>query len=508
MKIVLTQELIARLRPSEKNQHFYDGRQPGLVLRLSPADSRTWYAVARPKGGGEPVWKKLGVWPEMPLGEARLEVLTALAKIRKTPEREPKAEPEGELWEVLAERYIDWLHRLDPHGKPVVRSARDLEAQIRRYLIEPWRGVPGKKITREMVVPVLTAQAEVRPNPLYGHGQQGQSKTIGGPFACRNLYNLAHTMFKRLADPPVKLSLSPLIPLNPVPGNGENIHGLTAEDLKRKVWLDRPSKLVAVWHAAGVMIEEGAPGASLFGRLTRIALADGQRKSQFAKLRRDQVEDGTLWFGRDEMKENVEHVMPLTSYIESELAELPIINGSPYYFTVYGRVPFNSFSYYQKRLRKLSGVTDFTTHDLRRTMRSWLSMIRLPNGRRIDRDVRELILAHSRPGMEGVYDVTTALEFQPEIREALECWQNHLLGLVEAPPKLGEPKQPPKSAEIPDRDQFIFPKKMAGTSASLAERGEEAQRALPDLRSSRFKGSRLNRALKIGRRITAPRPLS
>jgi integrase len=426
VKTVLTDELIARLRPSEKNQPFYDGKQTGLVLRITPADNRSWFAVARPKGATNPVWKKFGEWPELRVREARHAVLPALTEIGKIPATKEEDDP-GEPWEVMAERYLDWLHRLDPNGKPVVRSADYIESTIRRFLIEPWRGVPGKKITRKMVVPVLTAHLEVRPNPLYG--QKRQKRIIGGAFACRNLYIIAHAIFEWLADPPAKVSLSPFIPSNPVPSNGENIHGLSGEDLKRKVWLDRPSKLVAVWHAAGVMIEEGAPGASLFGRLTRIALADGQRRSQFAKLRRDQVEDGTLWFGRDEMKENVEHVLPLTTYIEQELSELPIINDSPYYFTVKGRVPFCSFGY-QKRLRQLSGVTDFTTHDLRRTMRSWLSLIRLPNGRRIDRDVRELILAHSRPGMEGVYDVTTALEFQPEMREALECWQNHLLGLA------------------------------------------------------------------------------
>ena len=429
MKIVLTDELIARLRPSEKNQPFRDGKQPHLVLRITPADNRSWFAVKRPPGGRDPIWKKIGEWPGMKTGKARDAVLPALAEIGKTEvTKAPATTEEGEPWESLVERYLDWLHRLDPNGKPVVRSAEDTESLIRRFLIEPWRGLPGKNITREMVVPVLTARLEVRPNPL--HGQKGQTRLIGGAFACRNLYMIAHAMFTWLGNPPAKLSLSPFIPSNPVPSNGKNIHGLSAEDLKRKVWLDRPSKLVAVWHAAGVMIEERVPGASLFGRLTRIALAAGQRKSQFAKLRRDQVEDGTLWFGRDVMKENVEHVMPLTTYIEQELSELPIINGSPYYFTIKGRVPFYHFDYYQDRLRKLSGVTDFTPHDLRRTMRSWLSLIRLPDGRRIDRDVRELILAHSRPGMEGVYDVTTALEFQPEMREALECWQNYLLGLV------------------------------------------------------------------------------
>jgi integrase len=360
--------------------------------------------------------------------EARRAVLPALAEIGKIPATKKEDDP-GEPWEVMAERYINYLHRCDRHGKPVVRSAYRLERLIRRFLIPPWRGMPGRQITREMTIDVLVAHKEVRPNPLAG--KPAEKRTIGGPFACRNLHNVAHAMFGWLADPPVDISRSRFIPANPVPSDGEKIHGLTAEDCKRSVWLDRESKLVAVWQAAGVMIEKSGPGGSIFGRLTRLALAEGQRRSQFAKLRRDQVEDGKLWFGRDQMKENAEHVLPLTTYIDQQLSILPIINDSPYYFTVNGDVPFNSFGYYHSKLRELSGVPDFTQQDLRRTMRSWLGQVRLPNGRRIDTDIREMILAHARQGMEKVYDVSTCLEYQDEMKEALEAWQTRLLGLVE-----------------------------------------------------------------------------
>lgn len=427
MKIVLTDELIARLRPSEKNQPFYDGKQPGLVLRITPADNRSWFAVKRPPEGRDPLWKKFGEWPEMKTREARDAVLPALAQIGKTMPK--SAKPGDEPWEVLAERYITYLHRLDRHGNPVVRSADESEAIIRRHLIEPWRGMPGRKITREVVVPVLKAHRRKRANPLDG---QGQPRMIGGPFACRRLHGIAHAMFGWLADPndpDSDMVIPAFISVNPVPSNGESIHGLRPEDCRRKVWLDRPSKLAAVWHAAGVMIDEGVPGGRLFGLLTRLAIAGGQRRSQFAKLRHDQVEGRTVWFGRDKMKENVEHVMPETTYINHELSSLPSFYGSPWYFTVHGRVPFNVFGYWHPRLRELSGVSDFTHHDLRRTMRSWLGMVRFPDGRRIDTDIRELIIAHARPGMEKVYDVTTALNFQPEMREALELWQAHLLRL-------------------------------------------------------------------------------
>ena len=43
-------------------------------------------------------------------------------------------------------------------------------------------------------------------------------------------------------------------------------------------------------------------------------------------------------------------------------------------------------------------VPSWVNHDLRRTLRTGLSKLR------IDRDICEAVLAHTRPGVEGVYD--------------------------------------------------------------------------------------------------------
>jgi hypothetical protein len=50
---------------------YWDTCTPGLALRVSPAGNRIFYAVRRPAGGGNPVWRKLGDWPGLSLREAR-----------------------------------------------------------------------------------------------------------------------------------------------------------------------------------------------------------------------------------------------------------------------------------------------------------------------------------------------------------------------------------------------------------------------------------------------------
>jgi hypothetical protein len=60
-------------------------------------------------------------------------------------------------------------------------------------------------------------------------------------------------------------------------------------------------------------------------------------------------------------------------------------------------------------------------HDLRRTLRTGLSKLR------VDRDIREAVLAHTRPGVEGVYD---RYDFQAEKMDALERWTAYVQGLA------------------------------------------------------------------------------
>ena len=73
------------------------------------------------------------------------------------------------------------------------------------------------------------------------------------------------------------------------------------------------------------------------------------------------------------------------------------------------------------RADRLSGVADWKIHDLRRTMRTGLSA--LP----VEDLVRELVIAHAKPGLHQVYDLHT---YQDEKRRCLELWVHRLLSTV------------------------------------------------------------------------------
>jgi hypothetical protein len=128
------------------------------------------------------------------------------------------------------------------------------------------------------------------------------------------------------------------------------------------------------------------------------------------------------------------------------ISPLPRFDGGDYLFShTGGRLPLkpNHFSDVKERLdaimleelkrsateagkdAKRVTLPGFVNHDVRRSVRTHLSALR------IGEEVREAVLAHVRPGIKGVYDRHQYLD---EKREALNLWSARLRSIVEPPP--------------------------------------------------------------------------
>ena len=130
------------------------------------------------------------------------------------------------------------------------------------------------------------------------------------------------------------------------------------------------------------------------------------------------------------------HSVPLTADMLAMLSNLPRFNRGEYLFsTTSGATSVSINDKVKKRLdagmlltlqemaRERGDNPDkvklppWINHDLRRTVRSRLSELR------VDADVAEAVLAHKKPGIRGVYD---RYEFLDEKRHALELWATRL----------------------------------------------------------------------------------
>jgi hypothetical protein len=92
---------------------------------------------------------------------------------------------------------------------------------------------------------------------------------------------------------------------------------------------------------------------------------------------------------------------------------------------------FQSPSKLKLRIDKLSGVTDWRWHDLRRTARSGMSRLG------VDARASEAALNHvsDRTKLQRTYD---RYDYAVEAIKALETWQAHVAGLVAE----ADPQQP------------------------------------------------------------------
>ena len=145
--------------------------------------------------------------------------------------------------------------------------------------------------------------------------------------------------------------------------------------------------------------------------------------------------------GKDSGKKQARaHAVPLTAEIVELLGSLPRFkNGTFLFSTTGGRSPTwigtrikerldNRMLLTLRALAKHRGehpaevtLPHFVNHDIRRTIRSHLSRLK------VTEEAREAVLAHARPGIKGTYDL---YDYFDEKREALELWAARLREIV------------------------------------------------------------------------------
>lgn len=124
------------------------------------------------------------------------------------------------------------------------------------------------------------------------------------------------------------------------------------------------------------------------------------------------------------------HCVPLTKEVLNLLSTLPRLNEGLFLFSITnGREPVEVAGHWRGKMEKAAKVYGWTPHDLRRTMRTNIGMIKeIFSDRSVD--VRELMIAHKKHGIIGVYQPHQVFEYLDEKRLGYELWHKRLAGLV------------------------------------------------------------------------------
>jgi integrase len=452
----LTDRTLKALKPAKSGQLYdlMDAEVPGFGVRVSDTGRRTFILIARYPGSNNPTRRALGEYAPLSSAELKEAERAHAALVASEPDLTfdqyllrtygpttlAGGREKARRWKGLIARRIDpkdeeERHRAAEQRKrtntfeavaedfiaeklPSERKGKEVEADIRREFLPVWRTRPIVEITDLDVLGVIKAKAKTK------------------PAQARNLLGHAKRLFSWAIDQRVYgLKTSPCESLKPTKIIGEKTSGeRTLSD----------EELFALWRAAKRL---PYPHGSIYRLLVLTALrlneAADTSWSEFDLANRLWTIPAHRMKGKNGKARP--HAVPLTNDVLAILERLPRFKTGDYLFsTTFGASPAWMSDKVKSRidnrmLRTLRALTrrrgddpskvklqHWTNHDIRRTVRSNLSRLR------VTEEAREAVLAHVRPGIKGTYDHHDYLD---EKREALTLWAARLRSIVEPAPE-------------------------------------------------------------------------
>jgi integrase len=443
----LTDRTIRALKaaPDGKRYEIMDTQVPGLAVRVSASGKRTFVLIARFPRYAQPARRALGEYVAvneaqekhryMVLSKSEREKETFDAYLVRTygASTLAGAREKARKWRAMIQSKIDPQVQQERQRQaelrqqrntfatvaedfikdklPGERKGREVERDIRREFIPAWGKRPIAEVGAQDVRAVVKA-----------------AKDRGAPYQAHNLLTTARRLFSWAIDQQVYgLETSPCERLKPKAIIGKKVFRTRVLD---------DDELRAFWRATRRF---NFP----YGPLFRMLALTGQRKSEVAEARWSEIDlPRKLWtIPAERMKADAAHVVPLSDYVVAILESLPRFKKGDHVFsTTFGVKPINGFSKAKERLdkrtlrswralarargedRRGAQIEPWVIHDIRRTMRTGLSALPVPDL------VRELVIAHTKPGLHKVYDQHAYLD---EKRRALDLWAARLRNIVE-----------------------------------------------------------------------------
>ncbi len=400
---VLTERMLRGLKPAPagKRTVIWDSVVPSLCVRVTDTGAASFNVMRRLNG--KVIRRKVGKigWSvpfpagqPLPyaLSDARDDARAAILDIsrgidpRATEEaaKEAEARSARQTFAAVAKEFLaDHVAGL--------RSAKEIEAAFKNDLLPAFGKRPIAEVSDADVARLLKSVAKTR------------------PYMARHLFAFLSKFYRwSLAQRCYGLTTSPCA-------------ALSAKDLLGKfnprTRVLNDSEIAALWRATAALRSPDGP-------FVRLLLLTGQRLREVAQMTWSEVDlaDAVWTIGAERMKGDMAHVVPLAPEAVALLESLPRFDG-PFVFTTNGRRAISDFSRIKHKLDGLMPeVGPWRFHDLRRSMRTGLSALRIADV------VSELCIAHAQKGLHKVYDQHRYLD---EKRHAFEAWAAHVLAICE-----------------------------------------------------------------------------
>ena len=300
---------------------------------VQPSGKRSF--AVRTRLAGKPIKVTIGQVGVIDLADARRRAGEALQAALSG--EDPRIEGATPRITTVADAVDEYIMR---YAKPRLRSWRDVDRRLRHDLVKLYGPRPLGSLTRVDLVRMLDAMAD--------RGlRQGANRTFA----------YTRKLLSWCAERGM-IEASPAAGIKP-----------PAKEISRDRVLE-DWEIAAIWTACGSL---GFP----FGPLIRLMLLCAQREGEVAGMRWCDVDlDGRIWtLPREQTKADREHTVPLSELALETLAAVPRLHDGDdaMIFSTTGTTKPSGWGRAKSRLDRLSGVSGWRLHDLRRTcsQRPW-----------------------------------------------------------------------------------------------------------------------------------------
>jgi integrase len=391
----LTETKIAHTRvPATGQVMLWDSQVRGLGVRILPSGSRTFWFMYRPTGGRSVNSRmvKINTFPTITLADARKRARDLAGQVARG------QNPAEHIAETKRRASSALRHLLAADGD-YARDLKDRHIVNAKVIISGLNRGLAKLMNQE--VAHLTRGDFV-----------GAIKAIekdGRPGAAADLRKFSRTFLEWCVSSGRAHSNVLAGLRNPKRSRAERLKA--ASNGGRALSDD---EIRNVWQAAGNL--------GSFGALVRLALLTALRRGELAQLerKRDLLADRII-VQPQHAKSGAQHEVPLTAAMRAVIAAVPVGTSRLVFPSVITGGRIRGWTKLVAKLQRDSGV-DFKLHDLRRTARTLMSRLGVPE------DIAELAIGHVRADLIARYNKDQAWEGRSDAFARVSAHIESLIG--------------------------------------------------------------------------------
>lgn len=388
-KFPFTIKRLNELPKRDKRYYVYDQNQPGLRLYVTVSGIKTFQFQSRSKPLGKTLSRTLGKYPALTISEARKQSADLLSEInsgidieetKRTEKRQRVLNPKVEDFaDIFIEDYLKANDR---------RTWKEYSRILKKDVFPKIGKLPMCDVTKQDIKRVLRRF-------------ENEKKW----YARNRTLAVLSKMFNYALEEDV---------INFPPTFG--IKKIETMDGRDRVLSDEEIKLL--WNA----LEADDKPISM---LIKFLIITGQRTGETRQMLFAEIDNDGIWtIPREKTKNKRVHLVPLSSMAVEIIQHMKKIKKNDYVFP--GRITDRCLSvnattnYFSQTIKEFNWERT-TVHDLRRTVRTRLSMLG------VRKTVAEAILNHKQPKITAIYD---RHDYIKEKTEALQKWSDSLNSIL------------------------------------------------------------------------------